>query len=253
MAKVEAPRMNGIKVQTETIGPEANIREYVGLLWVVVAAALGVSLLCVPAGIALQDPNSAANLRPRSIMDIAIANVNTAAALTVEAFSGVLTTPTIVPSDTATFNPTFTFTASFTSTVIASRTSIPPTITRRPGQGQGAGPVSPNTPIVVPTQTNSPLPPPTLTSAPIQTSTPIPPPTISKTPKPTKTPVPPPTTDVPPPTTDVPPPTTDVPPPTTEPPPATPDPPPPTTDVPPPTTEPPPATTEPPPPTVGTP
>ncbi|HZM20599.1 MAG TPA: hypothetical protein VFC02_02585 [Anaerolineales bacterium] len=251
MAKAEAPRLKGIVTQRETAAPaEVSIRNYVDLLWVVGAGVLGVSLLCITAAIALANPNTSAALQPPSIIELAIANVNTAAALTVEAFPQHLITPTIFPSNTLALSSLASPTTivSITPTIVASRTLIPVTSTRRPKQGQSAGPVSSTTPIVLPTQTNSPLPPPTLTS------TPSPLPTLTNTPNPTRTPRPSRTpTDVPPPTTEVPPPTTEVPPPTTAVPPPTTDVPPPTTEVPPPTTDVPPPTTEVPPPTVTTP
>ncbi len=226
MAKAEAPRMKGIVVQRETSAPpEVNIKSYVDLLWVVGAGVVGVSLLCVAAGIALANPASAA-LQPQSIIQIAIANVNTAAALTMEAFPQNLITPTVIPSNTLasnaiSFSPTVTF---LPPTITASATFIPLTSTRRPGQGSNSNPNPSSTPTQAPTETSSPLPPPTLTAVPTQTSSPVPPPTITDTPKPTKTPkptrtrtpIPPPTDTLVPPTDTLAPPPTDtaVPPPT---------------------------------------
>gem|GEM_PF-1034836 len=266
MAKLVAP---GIQVQRQTTaGQEAHINHYVQLLWVVAAGGLGIALLCVAASIGLADTNSSASaaLQSRGIVDLAIANVNTAQALTVEAFSAILPALTAFPSNSPTVNPTITITttASFTPSAIASRTSISLTRTRRPGEGFFF-PTS--TQIFLPTQTNTSQPPSTITKTfvPTGTSSPAPTPTvkITKTPKPTRTPTPTPlptnivtpmpTTEVPPPTTEVPPPTTEVPPPTTEVPPPTTEVPPPTTEVPPPTTEAPPPPTEVPPATVGTP
>jgi len=260
MAKLVAP---GIQVQRQTTAvPEARINQYVQLLWVVAAGGLGIALLCVAASIGLADTNLSASaaLQSRGIVDLAIANVNTAQALTVEAFSAILPALTAFPSNSPTVNPTFTITttASFTPSVIASRTSISMTRTRRPGEGFFF-PTS--TQIFLPTHTNTSQPPPTITMTfvPTETSTSSPVPTVStKTPKPTRTrtstPVPPPTNTVTPvPTTELPPPTTEVPPPTTEVPPPTTEVPPPTTEVPPPPTEVPPPTTEVPPPTASTP
>src|SRR5688572_4746139 len=251
MAKLVAP---GIQVQRQTAAaPEAHLNQYVQLLWVVAAGGLGIALLCVAASIGLADTNSTASaaLQSRSIVELAIANVNTAQALTVEAFSAVLPALTAFPSNSPTVNPTFTITttASFTPPVIASRTSISLTRTRRPGEGFS---FATSTQILLPTQTNTSQPSPTstVTSIPTETSTSSPVPTvITRTPRPTRTrtstPVPAPTetvtsiptTDVPLPTTEVPPPTTEIPPPTTEAPTPTTEVPPPTTEVPPPTTE----------------
>src|SRR5688572_19489472 len=157
MAKLVAP---GIQVQRQTTAaPEAPINQYVQLLWVVAAGGLGIALLCVAASIGLADTNLSASvaLQSRSIVDLAIANVNTAQALTVEAFSGLLPELTAFPADTATSNPTFTITskASLTPPVTASRTSISLTRTRRSGDGSFF-PAS--TQIFLPTQTNTSVP-----------------------------------------------------------------------------------------------
>ena len=216
MAKLAAP---GIQVQRQTTAaPETHLNQYVQLLWVVAAGSLGIALLCIAASIGLADTNSSASeaLQSRGIVDLAIANVNTAQALTVEAFSGILPAVTFFPSDTATFTPTFTITStlSFTPAVTASRTSISLTRTRRPGEG--FSPTS--TMILFPTQTNTSRPPPTLiiTFIPTSTDTPAPTPTvkITKTPRPTRTrtPTPPPTNTFAPVPTDtltIPPPATD--------------------------------------------
>src|SRR4026208_2498358 len=180
MAKLVAP---GIQVQRQTTAaPEARINQYVQLLWVVAAGGLGIGLLCVAASIGLADTNLSASaaLQSRSIVDLAIANVNTAQALTVEAFSGLLPAPTAFPSDTATLNPTFTITsiASLTPPVIASRTSIVLTRTRRPGE---AFFFPTSTQIFLPTYTKTSQPPPThtLTFVPTGTSSPPPTPTVN--------------------------------------------------------------------------
>src|SRR6185503_11215913 len=191
MAKLVAP---GIQVQRQTTAaPEARINQYVQLLWVVAAGGLGIGLLCVAASIGLADTNLSASaaLQSRSIVDLAIANVNTAQALTVEAFSGLLPAPTAFPSDTATLNPTFTITsiASLTPPVIASRTSILLTRTRRPGPGEAFFfPTSTRTFLPTYTKTSQPPPTHTLTFVPTETSSPAPSPTvITKTPRPTRT------------------------------------------------------------------
>ena len=138
MAKLVAP---GLQVQRQTTAaPVTHLNQYVQLLWVVAAGGLGIGLLCIAASIGLADTNSSASaaLQSRGIADLAIANVNTAQALTVEAFSVVLPGLTIFPSNSPTVNPTLTITntASFTPSVMASRTSsISLTRTRRPGEG----------------------------------------------------------------------------------------------------------------------
>ena len=207
MAKAEAPRIGGVVVQRETTAPpEVNIKNYVDLLWVVGAGVLGFSLLCVTAGIALANPNMSASLQPQSIIQIAIANVNTAAALTMEAFPQHLITPTLVPSNTLETSKTSspTAVASITPTVTASAIFIQPTGTDRTRGGANSNPEPLSTATLVPTQTNSPLPPPTLTSSP------NPSPTITRTPRPTRTrtPIPSPTdTPLPPTITNTPRPT----------------------------------------------
>ena len=227
MAKAEAPRIEGIVVQreTKTAPSEVNLKHYIDLLWVVAAGAVGVSLLCVTAGIALANPHTSAVLQPPSIIQIAVDNVNTAAALTVEAFPQELITPTLNPSNTQvpaslTFSPTVTL---IPPTVTTTKTFIPITSTNRPRQvgNSNSNPVI--TPTWVPTQTSSPLPPPTWTNSPIppptDTNTPgptrTPRPTRTRTPVPTDTSAPPTDTAEPPTETSAPPPTdTSAPPPT---------------------------------------
>jgi len=176
-----------------------RVRDYSGPLGVLAAGALGFSLFCVVSAMALagpQRPNSAA-MEPESLLDMAVSNLNTAAALTVAAVPEYLTTPTIAPTNTAA--PTSTVTV----TVTASTTPLPtltlfhplfsPTRTRRPGSS--SAPTKPPTPIPtrtytqIPTATNTPVPPPTNTipPPPTGTSTPVPQPTETQAPPPTNT------------------------------------------------------------------
>src|SRR5688500_5523174 len=211
MAKAEAPRIEGVVVQRETTAPpEVNIKNYVDLLWVVGAGVFGFSLLCVTAGIALANPHTSASLQPKSIIQIAIDNVNTAAVLTMEAFPQNLITPTLLPSNTPTSsNLSPTVVASITPTVTASATFVPRTSTQRPRQGGNSNSNPQNIPTLVPTQSSSPIPPPTWTNSPVPSPTITNTPAPTRTPRPTRTRTPVPTTEIPPPTTEIPPPTTE--------------------------------------------
>src|SRR6185503_13253639 len=176
-------------------GTSASLRDYTSLLGVVAAGVLGMSLLCITSAIAISNPDPATPivLEPASIVDMAVNNLNTVSALTVQAVSvSIDSTPTLFFTDTA--SPTL------TSSPLPTSTRVPPTSTRRPRA----------TVTRVP-PTNTPKPPPTKTPLPPPTNTPTPFPTDTDTPIPYPTNTPP--TDIP---TDIPPPTpTDIP---TEPP-----------------------------------
>ena len=173
------------KPPIRTDGTSASLRDYTSLLGVVAAGILGMSLLCITSAIALSNPDPANPivLEPASIVDMAIQNLNTVSALTVQAVavsidstptssaSAVMASPTLTSSAYPTL-PRFTSTATRRPRATLTPTRVPPTSTPRP-----------------------------------PTNTPIPSATNTRIPSPTNTLIPPPTTEVPPPTTEVPPPT----------------------------------------------
>ena len=189
-----------------------KIRDYRGLLAVFVAAALGISLLCSVSGMAIQDLNestTAVALQPADIVEAAVSNLNTAGALTKQAFAELIPTSTPTRPPTITSSPTATV-APITPTAFRFPTLSGPTRIRRPR------PDATNTPVPPPTRTSTPVPPPTRTPTPLPTRTPVPP-TNTPPPTPTYTDIPPPTptvTEIPPPTptdTEIPPPPPDTP------------------------------------------
>jgi len=154
-----------------------KVRTYAGPLGILAAGLAGVSLLCSVSALAISDLNSRAPgaLGPPNIVELAVDNLNTAAALTQQIMTQFVPTETALPTPTATFIPQ----PSATSTTLPTSTPLPPTRTRRP---RLASP-----PTRIPTQTNTPIPP---------TSTPVPPTDTPVTPTPvpdTDTPAPPPT------------------------------------------------------------
>ena len=157
-------------------GTSASLRDYTSLLGVVAAGILGMSLLCITSAIALSNPDPANPivLEPASIVDMAIQNLNTVSALTVQAVAvSIDSTPTlsataIAAPQTLTSSafptlPRFTSTATRRPRATSTPTHVPPTNTPRPPT---------NTPI--PSPTNTPIPPP-----PTHTNTAIPPTTES--------------------------------------------------------------------------
>ncbi|HEX9332213.1 MAG TPA: hypothetical protein VF896_10010 [Anaerolineales bacterium] len=172
-----------------------NVREYAGPLGVLAAGVIGVSLLCSVSTMAMSDLNSHvfATIVPLNIVDLAVSNLNTAAALTQQAVTAFVPTPTVGPTNTeaALLTPV----PSNTSSVFASATPLGPTRTRRPRA------TITSTPKPLPTRTNPP--PPTATDTPAPTDTPIPP-TDTPLPPPTDTPLPPPTDTPEPPTSEPP-------------------------------------------------
>ena len=189
-------------------GTGTSFRDYTSLLGVVAAGILGMSLLCITSAIALSSPNQSTPfvLEPASIVDLAVNNINTVSALTVQALStiSIESTPILIPSETPTGSPTVTI-----PVISSSATRPAPTRTRPPRTTSTSTPRPPSTITHIPptnTQvppTNTPLPPPTNTFTPLppDTNTPVPPPdTDTPIPPPdTNTPVPPPDTDTPPP------------------------------------------------------
>src|SRR5215203_5763404 len=84
-------------------GTSASLRDYTSLLGVVAAGILGMSLLCITSAIALSNPDPAhpIMLEPASIVDMAIQNLNTVSALTVQAVAVSIDDSTPTPTVTA--------------------------------------------------------------------------------------------------------------------------------------------------------
>ena len=180
-------------------------REYAGPLGVLAAGVLGFSLICSVSAMAMSDLKHyvAATIAPLNILDLAVSNLNTAAALTQQAVTAFVPTSTLVPSRTAL--PESTPIPSATSRRFVTITPTVPRKTREPAPTQVFVPIihtnTPVPPTSTPLLTDTPLPPPTDTAVP-PTDTPLPPSTDTSIP-PTDTPLPPPTdTSIPP--TDVP-------------------------------------------------
>jgi hypothetical protein len=199
--------------ETDTI--EVSLKDYLPLIWVVVAAVLGISLLCSAAAVGVNDINAAAlaGTPTVGVVDFFVSNINTVIAETVVAFSDIVSAPDSTSSPTGTDmsipvtggTPTFTPTLALSPfpTFIFPRTSRPPTRTNTPAPTRTytftpSSTVTPsNTPTFTPSNTITPSNTPTFTPS----NTPIP----TNTPPDTDTPVPPTPTDTPvPPDTQVP-------------------------------------------------
>ncbi|HET9910844.1 MAG TPA: hypothetical protein VFQ13_03085 [Anaerolineales bacterium] len=166
---------------------------------VLAAAVIGFSLLCSVSALAMNDLNSQDRIgvRPLNIVDLVVENLSTSIALTQQAVSAFVPTPTVGPTDTASF--TATPLPSDTATVFSSPTPRQSTPTRRPRAGAAIA-FPTHTPDRHPTatktsvpNTNTPLPPPPPTNTdpppppPTNTDPPPPPPTDEPTPKPADT------------------------------------------------------------------
>ena len=159
-------------------------REYAGPLGILAAGAIGFSLLCSVSAIAMSDLHSHIDVtvQPVNIVDLAFSNIETVAALTQQAVTAFVPSPSLVPTNT--FSATLTPLPSNTS----SNTSTPPRfITATPTVTRRARP--PFTATFVPTKTATHIPPPTKTNThvppPTFTASPVPPPTDTDTPFPT--------------------------------------------------------------------
>ena len=156
-------------------------RDYGGPVGVLAAGALGLSLLCSVSAMAMSDLSHrvAATLQPINIVDLAFSNIETVAALTEQAVTAFVPSPTLVPtntlsplsltplpSDTATPRRFVTVTPTPTHRERFTGTPFPPTSTHIPP----------------PTKTNTPVPPPTKTNTPRPTVTDTPVPPITDTP-----------------------------------------------------------------------
>lgn len=181
-------------------------REYIGPLGILAAGAIGLSLLCSVSAMAMGDLNRYVpiTLEPINIVDLAVSNFQTAAALTEQIVTAFVPTETLVPTSTdsppsLTPQPTDTQRRFVTITpTLPRRTRIPPT----------------QTAVVIPSRTPTSRPP-TAT----RTRTPVPP-TVTRTRTPTSIPPTNTPTNLPPSPTETNPPQT---PDTSTPPPQTPD------------------------------
>ena len=208
-------------VQRRITRPRA--RDYSGPLGILAAGAIGLSLLCSVSAMAMGDLNRlvSATIVPLNLVDLAVSNLETAAALTEQVVTVFVPTETLQPTSTLSFTPLPSDTN--TATLVPTRGLPTRTPTRRPREAPTTAPTrrpsatATRHPTTIPSRTSTPIPPPTRTNTPVPTVTNTPQPTATDVPPPTATDVPPPTaTNVPPPTaTNVPPPTaTNVPPPT---------------------------------------
>jgi hypothetical protein len=170
-----------------------RIREYAGPLGVLAAAVISFGLLCSASALAMNDLNSLERgaMKPLNIVDLALKNMNTSAALTQQAVTAFVPTQTVTATNTVFPTPL----PSNTATLLPSATPHQATPTRRPRTISSDIPLlPPHTKTPLPTAT---LPPPTDTEIPA-TETPLPPPTNTESP-PTDTPLPPATdTELPP-------------------------------------------------------
>ena len=181
-------------------GTSASLRDYTSLLGVVAAGILGMSLLCITSAIALSNPDPANPivLEPAGIVDMAIDNLNTVSALTVQAVAvSIDSTPTRRPTAVLA-SPTL------TSSAVPTRIRITSTVTRRPRPTATSTRVPPTNTSLPPTKT--PVPPTNTPFVPTNTHTSIP---DTPIPPDTETPIPdtpiPPDTETPIPDTPIPP------------------------------------------------
>lgn len=182
-------------------------REYSGPLGILAAGAIGLSLLCSVSAMAMGDLNRyiPVTLEPISIVELAVANFQTAAAYTEQAVTVFVPTETLIPSRTPvpaslTPQPTDTQRRFITITpTLPRRTRVPSTAVIIVASRTPTRP-----PTLVPTRTRTNTPPPTRTDTPIPpTDTPLPtltqePPTPTEEPQPTATNEPQPTATDPP-------------------------------------------------------
>src|SRR5690349_21157743 len=154
-------------------------REYSGPLGILAAGAIGLSLLCSVSAMAMGDLNRyiPMTLVPLNLVDLAVSNYGTAAALTEQIVTVFVPTETLMPCGTP-----IPESATLQSTDTPRRfVTITPTVTRRVRATLTAVFVASRTPTRPPTRT--PTRQPTLT--PTRTRTPVPPATITPTPFPT--------------------------------------------------------------------
>jgi hypothetical protein len=212
--EIATPPTSDLSPAVQRRSTRVKAREYSGPLGILAAGAIGISLLCSVSAMAMGDLNRyiPMTLVPINLVDLAVSNFGTAAALTEQIVTVFVPTETLMPSNT----PVPESVTPQSTDTLQRFVTITPTITRRVRATLTAVVVASRTPTRPPTRT----PPPT------STRTLRPTPTFA----PTLTPVPPTDTEEPPTITHEPPTTTQEPPtPTDEPPTATE---PPVTDVP---------------------
>jgi hypothetical protein len=167
-------------------------KDYLSLLWMVLAAALGMSLLCGVAAVGINDINNAALIGTPTagIVNFVISNMNTMIVETVQVLSQSNPSKTPLPTDTntATVTPT--------GTHVLLNSLLGPTPVNSFHFGATSQPSnnylsSTPTPTLIPTRTPSPTPTQTATHIPTNTPTPTPTATLTRTPTPTATDVPP--------------------------------------------------------------
>ena len=170
--------------------PEATVKakDYVPLLGLVMAAIIGVSLLCGVAVIGISDINNAVPIgtQTEGLVDFVISNMNTMIVETVQAFSQPESVSAISPTNTGTLFLTGTLVASNTPTgtfVGSTRTSTSPP--NRPARTKTPTP-RPTATYTLRPPSSTPRPPSTYTPTPTNTYTLVP--TIpTDTPDPTST------------------------------------------------------------------
>lgn len=165
----------------ENLATANKPKDYAGLLWIFLAGALGLSLFCATSAIALSDPSMPTPIviEPANIANLAFSNLNTAAALTANAFQQLAVPPSATPTFTAT--ATETATPTFTPTKTKTRTPFVPSITPTKAREQQ------KPPIILPTATRTAIVISTITG----TATVPDPPTDTPVPEPSNTPPPP--------------------------------------------------------------
>lgn len=84
-----------------------RIRDYRAPLGILAAGAVGISLLCSVSAMAMSDLNNyiPATIVPLNIVDLAVANLNTAVALTEQSITQFVPTETAMPAPTNTVAP----------------------------------------------------------------------------------------------------------------------------------------------------
>ena len=171
----------GTASEVQRRATRVKAREYSGPLGILAAGAIGLSMLCSVSALAMGDLNRyiPVTIEPINILNLAVSNLETAAALTEQAVTVFVPTETLMPTGTSSLTPPQA--PSDTSTPLRFVT-ITPTLARKTRE--------PSTPIIYASPTSIPptRPP---TKPPTKTNTPIPPTTA------VPTTVVPPTTEVP--------------------------------------------------------
>jgi hypothetical protein len=152
----------------ESLATAERPRDYAGLLWIFAAGIIGFGMFCATSAVALSDSSVQGPIAvaPGDIVNRAFSDINTAAALTAQAFVQYIPTDTATP--TASPTPTVTFTSSPTPT--NTHVFIPPTSTRQQPRPTAIPPRPTNTPIPVKPNTPTSQPPPP-TNPPAETPT----------------------------------------------------------------------------------